>query len=147
MFIGIAVSSNSAQEQAKIEASASASASAQAAADEQAAKDAAAELVRQQNELKKADTQACIAVKAYVRDHSPSSVSSYQEGALILSDISTQVRNLVAGTKYVQAAGIAYADALANAATGLQAGLPLSATGKGVIDQTRINFDNACKAL
>lgn len=86
-------------------------------------------------------------MKAYVRDHSPASVSSYQEGGLILSDLSTQIRNLVSETNFVQAAGIAYANALADAATGLQAGLPLTATGKGVIDQTRINFDNACKAL
>ena len=147
LIIVVAVSSNASKEKAKIEASASASASAQQAADEQAAKDAAAELVRQQNELKRADNQACTAVKAYVRDHTPSSVASYQEGALVLSDLSTQIRNLVAGTNFVQAAGIAYANALADAATGLQAGLPLTATGKGVIDQTRINFDNACKAL
>lgn len=147
MIIGIVVSSSNAQQKAKADAVASASAAAQEEADAQAARDAAAEVVRKQKQLKQADTQACIAVKAYVSEHSPSSVSSYQEGAMILSDISTQIRNLVAGTKFVQAAGFAYANALADAATGLQAGLPLSATGKGVIDQSRINFDNACKAL
>jgi ribosomal protein L32 len=147
IFIGIVASSSNVQQMAKTEAVASASAAAQEEADAQAARDAAAEVVRQQKQLKQADTQACISVKAYVGEHSPSSVSSYQEGALVLSDISAQIRNLVAGTKFVQAAGIAYANALADAATGLQAGLPLTATGKGVIDQTRINFDNACKAL